>query len=268
MSDWERMTVRRAVDLIAQHEASPRDFAEQVLSAAARTESYVHAYAHLDPELVRARARALEDLDEEDRGVLYGVPVGIKDVLYTQDEPTEAGSRVLSGFIPAHDATAVEQVRKAGALVTGKLVTHEFACGQDRPPTRNPWNLSHYPGGSSAGAGVAVAVGSALAALGTDGGGSVRKPAALNGITGLKPTFGRISHHGVIPAGSSLDQVGILARSADDCDLLLKALAFHDSADPASRKDAAYARLETAEMDLRRLRLGVMIHPNAPAVDP
>jgi aspartyl-tRNA(Asn)/glutamyl-tRNA(Gln) amidotransferase subunit A len=151
-----------------------------------------------------------------------------------RDLPNEAGSRALAGFVPGYDATVVRLLDDAGAVIAGKTVTHEFAYGVNTPPTRTPWNLDCYPGGSSAGSGVAVTVGSAFGAIGTDTGGSIRIPAAVNGIVGLKPTYGRVSRYGVVPLGTSLDHVGPLTRTIEDCAVMLQAIAGYDPADGGS----------------------------------
>jgi Asp-tRNA(Asn)/Glu-tRNA(Gln) amidotransferase A subunit family amidase len=160
--------------------------------------------------------------------------VAVKDVVDVAGVPTEAGSRVALGRAPAEDATAVVRLREAGAVLVGKTVTHEFAWGVNAPVTRSPWRDGCYPGGSSAGSGVAVAVRSAFAAIGTDTGGSIRIPASVNGIVGLKPTYGRVSRTGVLPLSWSLDHVGPLTRTVEDNAILLQALAGHDPADLAS----------------------------------
>src|SRR5262249_35670257 len=168
------------------------------------------------------------------RGPLHGVPVAVKDIVYMTEGPTEAGSRLLEGFVPEYDATIVGSLRHAGAVIVGKTVTHEFAWGTNIPVTRSPWHDGEYPGGSSAGSGVTVAMRSAFGAIGTDTGGSIRIPGAVNGIVGLKPTYGRISRHGVIPLGWSLDHVGTLTRTVEDTAIMLQALAGHDPADLGS----------------------------------
>ncbi|MDT5009021.1 MAG: aspartyl-tRNA(Asn)/glutamyl-tRNA(Gln) amidotransferase subunit, partial [Mycobacterium sp.] len=151
--------------------------------------------------------------------------------------PTSAGSRVLEGFVPTWDAVVVAKLRAAGAVIVGKTVTHEFAYGQDKPATRNAWDVACYPGGSSAGSGVSVAVGSAYAAIGTDTGGSIRVPAAVNGVVGLKPTYGRVSTRGVFPMSASLDSVGPMARSVRDVAIMLGVIAGPGGPDAAGHPD-------------------------------
>ena len=183
-------------------------------------------------------------------GPLHGIPIGVKDLFETADMPTAAGSRVLAGNRPAHDAEAVRRLRAAGAVVVGKTVTHEFSYGLNEPPTRNAWDPTRYPGGSSAGSAVAVAVGSAAGSIGTDTAGSVRTPAAVNGVVGLKPTYGTVSTRGVIPSCPSLDHVGPLARRVYDCALLYSVLSEARPFDPRMF-DAG------ADRPLTNVRLGV-----------
>src|SRR5262249_17366152 len=227
MVDLDALTIRAAGDLLAAGSVSSVELTRAVLGRIEETEPAVHAYATVMAEQALAAASRADD--ERARGhagsALRGAPWAVKDVFHRDDAPTEAGSRILAGFVAEQDAAAVRLLRESGAILTGKLVTHEFCCGQDVPPTRNAWHTAHYPGGSSAGAGVAVALGSALAALGTDAGGSGRKPAALNGVVGLKPTFGLLDLEGVVLCAPSLDHVGIVTRTVDDCALLLGALA-------------------------------------------
>jgi aspartyl-tRNA(Asn)/glutamyl-tRNA(Gln) amidotransferase subunit A len=163
----------------------------------------------------------------------------------------------MEGNLAREDATVVRKLRQAGAVILGKAVTHEWAYGLNTPPTRNPWNLGFHPGSSSAGSGVSVAVGSALGAIGTDSAGSIRNPAAMNGIVGLKPTFGRVSTHGVVPMSPSLDHVGPLARTVRDCALLLQAIAGPDERDPASSDEAVPNYSEALDHGVDGLKLGV-----------
>ena len=236
MTELVERTLREAGDLLERGEVSAVELTEAVLQRIDETEPLVHAYAHVFAE------RALASAHEADRelaqgarrGPLHGVPIAVKDIVYMRDAPTEAGSRVLAGFVPDYDATIVRRLVEAGAVIVGKTVTMEFAWGTNVPVTRNPWRDGCYPGGSSAGSGVTVSVRSAFGAIGTDTGGSVRIPAAVNGIVGLKPTFGRVSRYGVIPLGWSFDHVGTLTRTVDDNAILLQALSGYDPADLGS----------------------------------
>ncbi|MDQ6660355.1 MAG: amidase family protein, partial [Chloroflexota bacterium] len=168
------------------------------------------------------------------RGPLHGIPVAVKDIIAVKDIRMSAGSKVLEEHIAQEDATVVEQLRRAGAVILGKTNTHEFAYGTVTAPTRNPWDLHRIPGGSSGGNAAAIAADMCLGAVGTDTGGSIRIPAACCGITGLKPTYGRVSCYGVIPLSWSLDHTGPMARSAQDCAILFDAIAKYDPKDPNS----------------------------------
>jgi aspartyl-tRNA(Asn)/glutamyl-tRNA(Gln) amidotransferase subunit A len=230
------LTIGEAASLIRKRVISSCELVEATLGQIEATEPVVHAYTLVLAEDARRRAKQLDR--ELARGVwrgpLHGVPLAIKDICYTRDAPTEAGSRALAGFVPDYDATVVCRLRDAGAVLVGKTVTHEFAVGVNTPPTRTPWDLSAYPGGSSAGSGVAVSVRSVAGAIGTDTGGSIRIPASINGIVGLKPTFGRVSRYGVVPLAASLDHVGPLTRTVEDCALVLQSIAGYDRLDSGS----------------------------------
>ncbi len=168
------------------------------------------------------------------RSPLHGIPFAIKDIIAVKHVHMTAGSQVLADYIAQEDAAVVEQLRRAGAVIIGKTNTHEFAYGTYTPPTHNPWNLQHIAGGSSGGSAASVAAGMSLAAIGSDTGGSIRIPSACCGVTGLKPTYGRVSTYGVIPLSWSLDHVGPIARSAGDCAILFDAIAGYDPRDPNS----------------------------------
>jgi aspartyl-tRNA(Asn)/glutamyl-tRNA(Gln) amidotransferase subunit A len=189
----------------------------------------------MEEEALQAADRADENLaSSRDRRALLGMPLGVKDLIETRGILTTAGSRVLAEWVPDRDATVVSKLIDGGAVLLCKTNTHEFAYGTITPPTRNPWNTDHVPGGSSGGSAAAVATGECLGALGTDTGGSIRIPAAACGVTGLKPTFGLVSRAGIIPLSQSLDHAGPIARSVEDCALLLDVLAGYDSEDQDS----------------------------------
>lgn len=257
MSDLHWLTIRGAHELLASRDITAAELLDTVLARMAETEPHVHAFVTVMEESARAEAEAADRRAQagERLGPLDGVPIGVKDLCHTKGVVTSAGSKVLEGFVPEHDAVVVERLRDAGAVIVGKTVTHEFAYGQDVPPTRNAWDHRCYPGGSSAGSGVSVAVGSALGAIGTDTGGSIRVPASVNGIVGLKPTAGRVSRRGVVPMSATLDTVGPLAHTAEDCALILNAIAGGDDATVIDEPVPDYASGLAERLD--GLRVGV-----------
>jgi aspartyl-tRNA(Asn)/glutamyl-tRNA(Gln) amidotransferase subunit A len=216
-----------------------------------------------DAALAAAERADAELSHGHDRGPLHGIPLGIKDIIATSDAPTTANSRVLDpAWGQRDDATVVRKLRAAGAVLLGKLGLHEFAIGWPDPATgfrivKNPWNLAHTPGGSSSGTGAAVAAGLILGGLGTDTGGSIRGPAAYCGISGIKPTFGRVSKEGCVPLGYSLDNIGPMARTARDCALMLQVLAGFDPLDPCSVNAPVPDMLAGLQGSAQGIRIGV-----------
>ncbi len=235
MTHSHELTVVEAAKKIRRHEISPVAMMEDLLNRVSRLEPTLTVWVTLNADAVleTARQRERELLNEGPRGPLHGVPVGIKDIYYTQGVLTTAGSLILADFVPDFDATTVAKLKQAGAIIMGKTVTTEFACG-DPSPTRNPWNVHHTPGGSSSGSAVGVAAGMFPAALGSQTGGSILRPASYNGVVGLKPTFGRVSRHGVVPVAMSLDTMGPFTHTVEDAALMLNVLAGHDPLDPSS----------------------------------
>ena len=235
MAEPYTLSLSAAAALIRRRELSPGDYATALLARIDAHEPALQAWVTLDRE--GALAAAVEREQELARGVepgiLHGVPLALKDIFYTAGLKTTACSRIYADFVPDYDATCVARLKAAGAVILGKAVTTEFATS-DPSPTRNPWNREHTPGGSSSGSAVAVAAGMCPGALGSQTGGSTCRPAAYNGIVGLKPTYGRISRYGVVPVSWSLDTVGILTRRVADAALLLQAMAGYDAKDPGS----------------------------------
>jgi Asp-tRNA(Asn)/Glu-tRNA(Gln) amidotransferase A subunit family amidase len=220
------LSVADATAALRSRTLSATELVTSVLQRLTDTEPDVHAWAFVDDRRALADARDADDdtAARAVRGPLHGVPFGVKDVIDTAGWPTQGGSRAYAGRIPTQDAATVQQLRLGGAVALGKTVTHELAYGQNTPATLNPRDPERYPGGSSVGSGVAVAVGSAPTALGTDTGGSVRNPAAVNGVVGLRPTSGLVDCRGTMHLSPSLDQIGPISRDVVDCALVLSAM--------------------------------------------
>ena len=247
-----------AARAIRRKELSPVDLVDALIDRAAQIDGRVQAWALLDGD--RARGAARRAADEGTRGVLrgplHGVPFGAKDIFYSAGLRTEAGSKVMAGFVPAYDATSVARLKAGGAILLGKLHTTEFATS-DPAPTRNPWNLACTPGGSSSGSAAAVAARMVSFALGSQTIGSNVRPASYCGLVGLKPTFGRISTRGVMALSYTQDHVGLMARSVEDVALALQLLAGHDPADPSSSRQPVPDYLD-AITRRRPLRIGLI----------
>ena len=259
MSELSELGVAAAAKLIRDSEITSSDLAEALLERIERIDPALQAWVTIDREdaLSEARSRDEERASGAIRGPLHGVPVGLKDIFHAEGMKTTAGSPIYADFTPGYDATCVAKLKRAGAIVLGKAVTTQFASG-DPSPTLNPWNAAHTPGGSSSGSAVAVATGMCPAALGSQTGGSTGRPAAYNGIVGLKPTYGRISCYGVVPLSWSLDTVGILVRSVEDAAVMLQAMAGYDSRDPGSYDAPVPDYLEEMDSVNRPPRIGLI----------
>ena len=257
-------TIREAGAALRAGAITPVDLAQASLARIDQVDDRLHSYVLVTRELALDQAAQAErELAAGiDRGPLHGIPVGLKDLYATNGIRTTAHSRVLAGWVPDYDATAVVRLREAGAVLLGKHGMAEFAFGGPAadglfPAPRNPWNTEHEPGGSSSGSGAAVAAGLCFAALGSDSGGSIRKPASHCGIVGLKPTYGRVSRHGVVPLAWSLDHAGPLARTVEDAAIVLGAIAGRDPLDPSSSSAEVPDYRAGLERGVRGLRLGV-----------
>ncbi|QEF96657.1 Glutamyl-tRNA(Gln) amidotransferase subunit A [Stieleria maiorica] len=252
--------------LQAAGEASAVEIAERAMDAIEASQAVHNAYTHVDRESAIASAKSVDAKRAAGQplGALAGVPIAVKDVLCTSDMPTTCSSEMLRGFRPPYDATVIEKLRAADAVIVGKTNMDEFAMGASTETsafgiTKNPWDTTRTPGGSSGGAAAAVAAGTVPLSLGTDTGGSIRQPAAFCGVTGLKPTYGRVSRYGLVAFASSLDQIGPIAWSADDCALLMNVIAGFEPRDSTSLdQPVPDYTLATESNDLRGLRIGVL----------
>jgi len=267
VNDLHWMTVAEAAGAIAARNLSPVELMEALLERIGRLDPKLNAFIRLDADaaILAARAAEAEIASGRQRGPLHGVPVGIKDIIDVAGLPTTCHSKLLIDNIASTDAVCVSRLRGAGAIVLGKLSTHEFAIGGPSfdlpwPPARNPWNTDHHPGGSSSGSGSGLAAGLFPMALGSDTGGSVRNPASACGIVGLKPTYGLVSRRGVFPLSFTLDHVGPMTRTVPDNALMLEVIAGHDPLDPGSAAAPAGHYTSALERGVRGLRIGFVRH--------
>ncbi len=262
------LTAHEAHELLWQGEITSLELTQAVLDRIVGIDNEIKAYLTLTPEAALERAREVDTLlaakrrDGEEPSPLLGVPMAVKDVICTEGIETTCGSKILEGFVPPYSATVVERLTEAGAIILGKTNTDEFAMGSSTEnsgffTTHNPWDTSRVPGGSSGGSAAAVASGEAIFALGTDTGGSVRQPASLCGVVGLKPTYGLVSRYGLVAFASSLDQIGPLTRDVTDCALVLGVIAGRDARDSTSLDLPIPNYREALLPDIKRLRIGV-----------
>jgi aspartyl-tRNA(Asn)/glutamyl-tRNA(Gln) amidotransferase subunit A len=265
MSDPADFTITTAAAALRAGDLTAVDLLGAVRRRAAMTEADLHTYLTIDAEGAQASASAADEAFArgEDAGPLQGIPIALKDNMVTRGVETTAASQILAGWHPPYDGTAVSRLRAAGAVIVGKTNLDEFAMGSSTEnsaygPTRNPWDPERVPGGSSGGSAAAVAVGSALAALGSDTGGSIRQPASLCGVVGMKPTYGLVSRYGLIAFASSLDQIGPFTRSVDDSVAVLEAIAGHDPEDATSYRGVLPLFRSELGRGIEGLRIGVV----------
>src|ERR1700719_4213391 len=261
------LTIAEAARLIEQRELSPVELVDSRLARIEKLDGQLHSFIRVLADQARADARAAESEIKAGkyRGPLHGIPIGLKDIYETAGIATTGHSKVMQEHVPKADAFSVQRLREAGAIVVGKLATHEFAFGGPSfdlpwPPARNPWDLSRFTGGSSSGTGAAVAAGLVLGGTGSDTGGSIRGPAAYCGLAGIKPTYGLCSRRGILPLAFSLDHAGPMAWTAEDCAIMLQAMAGHVPADPASADRPVPDYRAALSGDVKGLRIGLICH--------
>jgi amidase len=262
MTDLHYATLLEAADAIRSRKISPLELTRALLDRIARLDPALRSYATVTSELALAQARQAEAeiADGRYRGPLHGIPVAVKDICNTAGVVTAAGMAIHADHVPDVDATVVKRLADAGAVLLGKLQLTEGAFVNHHPtvtPPRNPWNADYYAGASSSGSGVATAAGLCFGSLGSDTGGSIRFPCSANGITGLKPTWGRVSRHGVFALADSLDHIGPMTRSAADAGAMLGVIAGRDPNDPTTLTASVPDYLAWLDSGIRGLRIGI-----------
>ena len=261
------LTLAQAADLIRARDLSPVELTDALIKRTLALDSQVNAYISHTPDIAMWSARRAEQEISRGnyRGPLHGIPFALKDIYNTKGTATTGGSKVAIDNVPDEDAATTARLVEAGAVLCGKLQTHEFAHGGPSfdlpwPPSRNPWNLEHFTGGSSSGSGAALASRLVPASLGSDTGGSIRGPASFCGITGFMPTYGLVSRYGVIPNSFTFDHCGPMARTVEDCAILLQAIAGYDARDPGSIEQPIPDYREALKGGVEGLRIGVLRH--------
>ncbi|MBI3053542.1 MAG: amidase [Betaproteobacteria bacterium] len=265
--DLAFINIAEAAQLIAARKLSPVEYTDALLARIGTFEPQLNAFITITADLARTQARLAEAeiMAGRYRGPLHGIPFALKDIYDTRGILTSGGSKVGLGNIPARDATTTRMLNDAGAVLLGKLQTHEFALGGPSfdlpwPPSRNPWHLEHFTGGSSSGSGAALAAGLIPASLGSDTGGSIRGPASFCGLAGLMPTSGLVSRAGVIPNSFTFDHCGPMARTVEDCAILLQAIAGYDPLDAGSIPSEIPNYRAALSGGIKGLRIGVLRH--------
>ena len=258
-------TLLEAAQLVEHRKVSPVELTDTVLKQIERAEPKINAFITVLAEQARAVAKAHEDMISAGYylGPLHGIPIALKDNLYTKGVRSTAGSKVLGDFVPEEDATVTARLKSAGAIIVGKTNMHEFAWGgtTDNPhygPTRNPWDPRRFPAGSSGGSGAAVAARECFGAIGTDTGGSIRLPSAVNGVTGIRPTIGRVSNFNIVPLAWSMDTAGPMTRTVADCATMFNFIAGHDPKDEASARIPVSDYTAQLNRGVKGIRIGIV----------
>ena len=259
-----RKTLHELHHLLRKREITAKELTASVFERIHQAESKVKAYLTLTEERAFSAAESADDRIRRNDPLspLTGIPIAVKNNICTAGVQTDCASKILRGFVPPYDAAVILKLKAAGYVPVGKTNMDEFAMGSSTENssiqvTRNPWSLDRVPGGSSGGSAAAVASDTCIAALGSDTGGSIRQPAALCGIVGMKPTYGRVSRYGLIAFASSLDQIGPMTKDVTDCALLLNVIAGHDPADSTSAELGVEDFTASLKQDIRGLRLGI-----------
>jgi len=256
------LTISQAQDLLLKRELSSRELTLSCLDRIEDVDRRLHAFISFDRKKALAMADKADTLKGKERGLLCGIPLSVKDLLCTKNMTTTCGSRILENFIPPYNATVIDKIEREGAVIVGKTTMDEFAMGSSSETCafgvpENPWKEGYVAGGSSGGSAVSVAACECFASLGSDTGGSVRQPASLCGVVGMKPTYGRVSRYGLVAYASSLDQVGTFSRNVADCALMMNVIAGYDKKDSTSVNIAKPNYLEAMTSGLKGMKIGV-----------
>ncbi|MEA2014680.1 MAG: Asp-tRNA(Asn)/Glu-tRNA(Gln) amidotransferase subunit GatA [Thermodesulfobacteriota bacterium] len=272
--EFNRLTIHELQEKLRDGSLTSVEITESVYRRIASVEKKVHSYITLMEEIAIGQAsEADRRIKKGNAGALTGIPIALKDILCTEDVRTTCGSRILENFIPPYDATVVRKLKDAGAVFVGKTNMDEFAMGSSTETsrfgiTRNPWDLERIPGGSSGGSAAAVAADECIASLGTDTGGSIRQPAALCGVVGMKPTYGRVSRFGVVAFASSLDQVGPITKDVEDCAIMMNVISGHDINDSTSVPIEVPDYRKFLSRDIRGWKIGIPREYFVEEIDP